>query len=392
MISRGFLGSSIFLAAACLPLAFAGRPPLPSSKQQQRVLVARQHHQALLLLQQRGGQLEETTENRNGPIPADVSSLLASSLVDDSESLTTATEPVRGGSTPPVSPPPKEGGRWQRNDNSNTAKNNKALNRKRGGTNSTEPTTAIKILGIPQQKFVAGSAALVVTSALAYRYREALRPLLDKHYIQEHALTNLRKLEQQPFSLAIYMVAMAVWEILGLSTIPVETAAGMVFGFPRGVLASGTGKMMGAFGAFWMGRSLLSQWVRTKLSQNPVWSTLDKSTQVHSPLMVALLMKFSCFPEFIKNFGSSCLDMPFAAFVVASCVHGLTYTALWTFLGVDAAKRLEDPTVPANIALQVTLFVAALVGLVGSPVLMAWWIRDMTKRNAAAIDSNEPTK
>ena len=61
-------------------------------------------------------------------------------------------------------------------------------------------------------------------------------------------------------------------------------------------------------------------------------------------------------------------------------MHGLLFTALWTSLGVDAAQRLENPNLPVQVSLQLALVAAALIGLVGSPLLMAWWIRDMKQR------------
>lgn len=297
------------------------------------------------------------------------------SLLSPDDVSVATTEAARGGSNDAAPDAPKEAKKWRFNNNvvnSDAAENESSL----------ATRVRQRLEKVPREKVIAGSSALVVISALLYRYREVLRPFLDKHYIQEHAFTFLKKLESQPGSLLVYILAMAVWELLGLTTIPIETAAGMVFGFSRGVVASGTGKMLGAGIAFKLGRSLMAEWVRMKLSQNPVWSVVDKSTEVHSPLKVAMLMKFSCFPEFIKNFGSSCLDMPFAAFALATCVHGLSYTALWTFLGVDAAHRMGDPELPANVSLQICLVLAALVGLVGSPLLMGWWIRDMTLRNS----------
>jgi uncharacterized membrane protein YdjX (TVP38/TMEM64 family) len=189
----------------------------------------------------------------------------------------------------------------------------------------------------------------------------------------------LKDLETNPWSLPIYAGGMAIWELLGLSTIPVETAAGMVFGLQRGVLASGAGKLLGASAAFGLGRGLLAQYVQVKLKQNPVWSVLNRSTEVHAPLVVGLLMKFSCFPELFKNFGSSCLNMTYTTFLTATAMHGLMFTLLWTSLGVDAAARLENAVLPANVPLQVCLVLAALIGLAGSPLLMAWWIRDMKK-------------
>ena len=347
---------------ACFPSTIAEKASSIHHRHHQ-AFAARPRHHALLSLQ-RGGHLE--ADNLPGDLPL---------LLSPDDASVATTEAARGGSNAVAPDDPKEAKKWRRNNdvvNSDTAKKESSIATK----------VRQRLEKLPREKVIAGSSALVVLSALLYRYREVLRPFLDKHYIQEHAFTFLKKLESQPGSLLIYILAMAIWEILGLTTIPVETAAGMVFGFSRGFVASGTGKMLGAGIAFKLGRSLMAEWVRVKLSQNPVWSVVDKSTGVHSPLTVAMLMKFSCFPEFIKNFGSACLDMPVAAFLLATCVHGLSYTALWTFLGVDAARRMGDPELPANMSLQFCLVLAALVGLVGSPLLMGWWIRDMTKRNS----------
>ena len=228
-------------------------------------------------------------------------------------------------------------------------------------------------------KVIGASFAAIVVVVLMYQKREMLKPLLDKAYIQEKALTILRDLESNPLSLPIYAGGMAIWELLGLSTIPVETAAGMVFGLKRGLLASGAGKLLGASAAFWLGRGLLAQYVHEKLKQNTIWSVLNRSTDVHPPLVVALLMKFSCFPEFVKNFGSSCLNMTYKTFLTATAIHGLMFSFLWTALGEDAAARLENASLAANVPLQVALVLAVMLGLVGSPLLMAWWIRDMKK-------------
>ena len=389
-----------------------------------RIFATRHHHQALL---QRGGHTDYYTSNNNNP--TDLSLLLSS--LEDAMPIA-AIERRRGGSTAPsdrkmrqlrqtihkinnrrnnnpptksppttkhpIPPPPslpptnatKMSGTPKEQVMIHTSNDN--LQHKRPAKRKLTirpppPPNRTKIAGIPtEQLFMIGSsAALVVTaSVVAYGSREVLRPILDKQYILEHTLTLLRRLDEghPSWNVSIFYISaiMAVWEFLGLTTIPMEVAAGMVFGWRRGAVASGAGKILGAFGAFWVGRNFLSGFVRTKLSQNPVWVTIDQSIQGRSPLMVACLMKVSCFPKLIKNVGSSCLEMPFAAFAVLTCGHGAMYTAVWTWLGADAAKRLKVPGMPANILLQVTLVVTALVGFVGSPLLMAWWIRDMTKR------------
>jgi uncharacterized membrane protein YdjX (TVP38/TMEM64 family) len=239
----------------------------------------------------------------------------------------------------------------------------------------------------------AGAAALVAVAA--YRNREIL---LSKERIQEEALRLLRGLHREDAdgisafrSLALYSVGMALWELCSLSTIPVETAAGMVFGW-RAAPFSIAGKLMGAGTAFGLGRGWLHSWATAKLSRNSVWQLVATSRRF-SPWATAFLMKYSCFPEFIKNFGSSFLRISPVQFATATLVHGGGFTLLWTWWGVETALRLAAPAGQhaASPGLKVALAVAGFVGVVATPALMAWWISSL-RREAAAASSPSTTR
>jgi uncharacterized membrane protein YdjX (TVP38/TMEM64 family) len=283
-----------------------------------------------------------------------------------------------------------------------------------------------------QTKVLLITAAVVTTTVVAYSQRALLMTLMNRQVIQHKALTLLQGLQRpdgsvSAKSLCVYAATMAVWEFLGLTTIPVETAAAMVFGWTAFPVSFG-GKLLGALVAFFVGRHFLADTVRSKLLPNsdgsdgsskaspwqvlwaPDVSTADSSTSassrsttaaatgaatgtdlpfVPSPLQTALLMKFSCFPEAVKNFGSSLLPtIQWWMFVVATAVHGGSYTALWTWLGVDTAARLQTgahTSLPAaNLPLHITLVLAGVIGVVVSPLLMAWWLRTL-KRQADAV-------
>jgi uncharacterized membrane protein YdjX (TVP38/TMEM64 family) len=199
-----------------------------------------------------------------------------------------------------------------------------------------------------------------------------------------------------------------------LTTIPVETAAAMVFGWTA-LAVSLAGKMLGALTAFTVGRFWLADTVRAKLMQSSskmdgagqssspwqvLWASPEESSPSGSttgtttnavtsisPLQTALLMKFSCFPEAMKNFGCSLLlPVKLWMFVLATALHGGCYTALWTWLGVDTAARLNHSlTLPANMPLNVTLVFAGVIGVVVSPLLMAWWLRTLKRQADAAM-------
>jgi len=239
----------------------------------------------------------------------------------------------------------------------------------------------------------------VAVLGFVYRYRDFL---LNKERVQEEALQLLSKLkgddEEDPFrSLATYASGMAAWEFFGLSTIPVETAAGMVFGW-QAAPASFAGKLLGALSSFVVGRVLLAERARSKLQNNELFQQLLREERAlerkaigdppirwqSHPITTAFLMKFSCFPELVKNIGSSLLSaVSIPTFVLATLVHGGMFTVLWTWWGVETAARLQDTDYPASQALRAALVCAAFLGVVISPLLMAWWIRDLKRQDDA---------
>lgn len=230
--------------------------------------------------------------------------------------------------------------------------------------------------------------ATLAAGALAFRYRGVL---FNKEHIQGEALRILRSLRPDDYEatgpisrsslriLVVYACGMALWEMVGLSTIPVETAAGMVFGWNI-FYASLAGKLLGAVSAFALGRGLLQSWARSKLQSNNMFELLSSPNSVHSPRATAFLMKFSCFPEFVKNFGSSLLPIDMSMFATATLLHGGFFTLLWTWWGIETAQQLEDSSLSMSLGLRITLILAGIVGVVVSPLLMAWWIRDLNRQ------------
>jgi uncharacterized membrane protein YdjX (TVP38/TMEM64 family) len=247
----------------------------------------------------------------------------------------------------------------------------------RGGSESGSPQESQKLnMGI--------TAGATVTSLwLLWISRENWMGLFDKDKLQARTLGILHELNALPkyHSYTVYTIGMALWESLGLSTIPVETAAGMVFGW-HGFLLSSVGKLLGALLAFCLARyGILAEWVQQRLSGNTFLQLVHESAE-SNPLLVSVLLKFSCFPETIKNYGSAILQpIRLWMFVFGTVVHGWTFSALWTYLGVDAAMRLEDPSIPADTVLQTLLSLALVNGIVVSPLAMAYWVRSLKKHS-----------
>ena len=198
----------------------------------------------------------------------------------------------------------------------------------------------------------------------------------------------------------IYTCGMAVWEFLGLTTIPVETAAGLIFpSYTTAVLTSLTGKLLGATTAFLLGRMALQQSI-PKLAiirNNPIFQILLSNNSNNNQLQrsnassfrTAFCMKFSCFPEFIKNFGSSCIStITIWNFIAVTLLHGGFYTIIWTYLGYDTARHVADPNLLPNPFVPYIVATAMITGCVVTPLVMAWWIRDLQRHAAVAASSS----
>lgn len=246
--------------------------------------------------------------------------------------------------------------------------------------NENEPSspTAPRIIASWLRQHQQRLAVLATMGLLLYVTRSYWQPLCDKEYIQAATLRYLRYYIPDAASwqsLVGYAAALAVWEMLGLATIPVETAAGMVFG-PRAFVASLAGKVLGATLAFGLGRVLL----RNKIQQH-VLRNGDKGLlpllryNTVPPLPTALLMKFSVFPELLKNVGTAILfadSVRLWHFWMATALHGGLFTAVWTIVGLQAAEH----AVPAFwTRIFVPTVLAVGVGL--PPLLMASWARTL---------------
>ena len=69
-------------------------------------------------------------------------------------------------------------------------------------------------------------------------------------------------------------------------------------------------------------------------------------------------------------------------FVLATVVHGGIFSAMWTYLGVDTAARLEAATsLPPDPLLQSLLTLALVNGFIVSPAAMAYWVRSMREKS-----------
>eukprot|EP00980_Cylindrotheca_fusiformis_P014669 scaffold3987_cov134-Cylindrotheca_fusiformis.AAC.19 len=150
-----------------------------------------------------------------------------------------------------------------------------------------------------------------------------------------------------------YTFCLLLWTMTVGVTTPVETAAGIAFGFERGVICNAVGKIGGAVLSFIVGRSLLYDYVNEKFGNNELLGLVEESIQEH-PLRVKM-----------------------GWFVAAVLMHGLPFSVLWTSLGVQTAAimRGADP----SRGLKILMTGVSWLGVI-SPTIIGFWIKGLREK------------
>lgn len=256
---------------------------------------------------------------------------------------------------------------------------------------SSSPT--LPLLGKLKIWFRRHRQVLVISAVLAsflIANRNVWAPLMDRKRMQ-HIVLNILEGLNNDNSLAnpklIYSGGVAIWTALGLSPIPLETAAGMVFGW-RGFLFSAMGKLVGSALAFSAGRHS-RDWVQQKLDRSsdsevasekkPGLALLRYNRQ--TPLQTALLMKFSLFPDFIRDLGTAVLfpEVRLPEFLTATIAHAAPFSFVWTAVGVKAAAEMNGVVAGPKWVYRFCFLPVFLAVGAMPPVLMGWWVRALRK-------------
>jgi len=180
--------------------------------------------------------------------------------------------------------------------------------------------------------------------------------------------------------LILYTSGFVFWEACGLPTAVVETAAGMAFGFRRGVLGSFVGKTCGSLLAFALGRTLLADAAGERMGQTKSFELIERLV-TENPMRSAVVVRYSPFPQLIKNFALSVTkSVTYSMFLIAIVIHGFPFSLLWAALGEDSSLRLQAAEVgemmPTNFILNGLLVFVTVFGFVISPAVTGWWLTD----------------
>jgi uncharacterized membrane protein YdjX (TVP38/TMEM64 family) len=228
------------------------------------------------------------------------------------------------------------------------------------------------------------ATGLICITTLTYLHWGTIQTFFNREKFRTAIIQTLNDVASQGHrGLLLYTIGFVFWECCGLPTSVVETAAGMAFGFHKGLLGSFIGKTCGSILAFTLGRTLLSDVVGNKMDENETFGLIQEGVQ-KKPFQSALILRYSPFPQLIKNFALSITKpVTFPIFIVAISIHGFPFSLLWAALGHDSSMRLRasemGESMTTNVVLNSILVFVTIFGFVVSPAITGWWLTDLRK-------------
>jgi uncharacterized membrane protein YdjX (TVP38/TMEM64 family) len=158
-----------------------------------------------------------------------------------------------------------------------------------------------------------------------------------------------------------YVVLYIVAVVAAVPGLPISIAAAAIFGAFKGVILVSIGSTLGASLAFLIARYLARDAIYRRLSGNDKFQRLDRLTEQHGAIIVAITRLVPLFPFNLLNYGYGLTRVPFWTFAFWSWLCMLPGTIVY-LVGTDAIVRAATTgEVPWLI---VGVFVTALAGVI----------------------------
>jgi uncharacterized membrane protein YdjX (TVP38/TMEM64 family) len=157
----------------------------------------------------------------------------------------------------------------------------------------------------------------------------------------------------------LYIVAV----VAAVPGLPISIAGAAIFGALKGVILVSIGSTLGASLAFLIARYLARDAIYRRLSGNEKFQRLDRLTEKHGAMIVAITRLVPLFPFNLLNYGFGLTRVPFPTYVFCSWRCMLPGTIVY-LVGTDAViSAVTTGEVPWIIA---GVFVAALAFVIGA--------------------------
>ena len=161
--------------------------------------------------------------------------------------------------------------------------------------------------------------------------------------------------------MAVYVGLYIVAVVAAVPGLPISIAGAAIFGALKGVILVSIGSTLGASAAFLISRYLARDAISRWLSRNEKFQRLDRLTEQHGAIIVAITRLVPLFPFNLLNYGYGLTRIPFWTYAFWSWLCMLPGTIVY-LVGTDAlVTAAATGTVPWLI---VGGFVVALAGVI----------------------------
>jgi uncharacterized membrane protein YdjX (TVP38/TMEM64 family) len=149
-----------------------------------------------------------------------------------------------------------------------------------------------------------------------------------------------------PWGPAVFILLYAAATVAALPGSAITVAAGALFGSVLGVIVVSIASTLGASLSFLVARYFAREAIVRWLSENEKFGRLDRLTEEHGAIIVALTRLVPIFPFNLLNYGFGLTRVAFGTYVFWSWLCMLPGTVLYV-VGADAvAKGLSEGRVP----------------------------------------------
>jgi uncharacterized membrane protein YdjX (TVP38/TMEM64 family) len=164
-----------------------------------------------------------------------------------------------------------------------------------------------------------------------------------------------------PVAYIIIYIAAVIFAVPG-SVITIM--GGLLFGSLVGVLSVSVGSTIGAGLAFLIARYMARDSIAGRLADNAKFQKLDRMTEEHGTIIVAITRLVPLFPFNLLNYGFGLTRVPFRTYLLWSWICMLPGTVLYV-VGTDAvASTLSEGRVPIGLIAVLVVMVGLITVLV----------------------------
>lgn len=160
----------------------------------------------------------------------------------------------------------------------------------------------------------------------------------------------------------------------------VTLGAGVVFGVVKGSLLVLVGAMLGAIGAFLVGRYLARDWVARRIASNSQFQAIDNAIGREGRKVIFLLRLSPLFPFNLLNYGLGLTKISLRDYILGT-VGIIPGTVMYVYLGslIGNLAMIGAKTVPADSDITNLQWGLRLVGL-GATIAVTLYVTQIARK------------